>query len=447
MIHKDFQSSPALPRLVIAPNRRFLATEDGRPFFWLADTAWWLFRLPPPQLDEYLDQRARQGFNLIQVHCGVSRPDYAGNLPFEQSDPSRPNEAFWRTIDQIVIQAQVRRMYVALVPMWGDEYAKAFGGNAGAAEAFGYWVGSRYTAQTHILWIASGEYDAINNFVLPITPDQKRMLNAAAEGLRRAHQGRQLMTIHPGVARASSLDFHAAEWLDFNMLQSGHMNDSNAYQLPENHELVAADTARLPTKPVLDGEPFYEDTPDGIWVHRSILGPRADAAAMRRKAYWAVFAGACGHTYGHNNVFSFFVSAYPGQVVDLPEGPGQRGDWRASLQAEGAFQMKHLRALIESRSYFDRIPDDLLVTSDPGTGLARIKATRNESGTWALLYLPFGQPVSLDFNRLASRNMKAAWFNPRLGSIQPDSAQRAAGDDVFTPPTTGEDWVLTLDLV
>jgi Protein of unknown function (DUF4038) len=36
----DFQK---LPRLKIHENKRFLMTEDGHPFFYLADTAWELF--------------------------------------------------------------------------------------------------------------------------------------------------------------------------------------------------------------------------------------------------------------------------------------------------------------------------------------------------------------------------------------------------------------------
>ncbi len=32
-----------LPNLKISPNKRFLVTADGKPFFWLGDTAWELF--------------------------------------------------------------------------------------------------------------------------------------------------------------------------------------------------------------------------------------------------------------------------------------------------------------------------------------------------------------------------------------------------------------------
>ncbi|MHC1767110.1 MAG: DUF4038 domain-containing protein [Verrucomicrobiia bacterium] len=37
---------PDLPRVQVSENRRFLVTADGKPFFWLADTAWWIRPLP-----------------------------------------------------------------------------------------------------------------------------------------------------------------------------------------------------------------------------------------------------------------------------------------------------------------------------------------------------------------------------------------------------------------
>ena len=119
------------------------------------------------------------------------------------------------------------------------------------------------------------------------------------------------MTIHSGIAYTSSRDFHNESWLDFNMPQSGHENDREAYRHPENHTSIAADYRLSPTKPVLDGEPFYEDTPDGVWVYRSTNRLRGDAAVVRRKAYWAVFAGVCGHTYGHNEACICWFRAPP----------------------------------------------------------------------------------------------------------------------------------------
>jgi hypothetical protein len=287
-----------LPRLKVSDNKRFLVTETGQPFFWLGDTAWWIRHLPPLPLEHYLSTRTKQGFNVIQVHCGFSVTNHAGAAAFVNNEPESPNEPFWRDLDHLVARAREHRLYVALVPMWGDEYGRAFGTNATRAFAFGRWIGRRYAAEPHVVWIVSGEYDAINGYKLPIQPAQKQLLIAVAQGLRDAHGGRQLMTIHPGVARSSAVDFHEEPWLAFNMLQSGHLIDSTANGLPENHTLIANAYLRKPIKPVLDGEPIHEDTPNAVWLVKHINGPRAGPDVVRRKAYWAVFSGACGHTYG-----------------------------------------------------------------------------------------------------------------------------------------------------
>ena len=55
-------SALAAPRLKVSGNKRFLLTDDGKPFFWLGDTAWELFhRLNRDEADHYLRTRAEQG--------------------------------------------------------------------------------------------------------------------------------------------------------------------------------------------------------------------------------------------------------------------------------------------------------------------------------------------------------------------------------------------------
>ena len=436
-----------LSRLKVSDNKRFLITEKGEPFFWLGDTAWMLRTIPPAEADRYMSNRVQHRFNVIQVQCGFNVTDYAGNRPFFVDNTDTPNEAFWRNIDTIVRKAEDRWLYIALVPMWGEEYGKAFGSDLQKAYRFGQWIGKRYAAHSHVLWIISGEYDAINSYRLPISAEQKSVFISMARGLREAHNGTQLMTIHPGAALTSSKDFHEEPWLDFNMLQSGHFIDSAAYKMPDTYELIARDYALAHIKPVLDGEPIYEDTPDGIWVHRDTNRPRAGAIAVRRKAYCAVFAGAFGHTYGHNDVWGFFEPTYPGQIQTLPKGPGQRSSWKTALDAPGAAQMKHLRRLMESRSHLDRIPDQTIIAAGQSGGLEHIQATRASDGTWALVYLPAGKPVTIAMDKLAGLKVEASWFDPRTGETKSIGTFPNSGNHEFTPPTSGEDndWVLVLE--
>src|SRR5688572_2014358 len=77
----------AAPRLKISDNHRFLVYEDGRPFFYLGDTAWELFhRLKREDADTYLKDRAMKGFTVIQAVAiaeleGHTDPNPYGHLP------------------------------------------------------------------------------------------------------------------------------------------------------------------------------------------------------------------------------------------------------------------------------------------------------------------------------------------------------------------------------
>src|SRR6185295_9859011 len=88
----------ALPRLVVAGNHRFLATAEGKPFFWLGDTAWELFhRLSREEAGRYLANRARLRFTVIQAVVlaeldGLHAPNAYGERPLVDDDPTKPNE-------------------------------------------------------------------------------------------------------------------------------------------------------------------------------------------------------------------------------------------------------------------------------------------------------------------------------------------------------------------
>jgi hypothetical protein len=102
------------------------------------------------------------------------------------------------------------------------------------------------------------------------------------------------------------------------MFQSGHRRygqrkgDGDYSESDENEEdnwrYVAATRTLTPLKPVLDGEPSYEGIPQGL---HDVTQPRWQAADCRRYAYWSVFAGACGHTYGNNSIMQFYRPCLP----------------------------------------------------------------------------------------------------------------------------------------
>ena len=86
---------------------------------------------------------------------------------------------------------------------------------------------------------------------------------------------------------------------------------------------------------------------------------RFDDYDSRQAAYWALMAGACGHTYGHNSVFQMWTpEKEPWLWANTP--------WQESLDHAGAFQMGHVRRLFESRPFHELVPDQETLASEAG---------------------------------------------------------------------------------
>ena len=421
--------------LRISANQRFLVREDGAPFFYLGDTAWELFhRSNLEEANFYLQTRAAQQFNVIQAvvlaeYGGLTIPNANGDLPLQNNDPATPNEAYFAHVDAIVERAAQLGMWVGMLPTWGDKWNRKWGEGPEIftpknAHIYGEWLGRRYQ-NAPIIWIVGGDR--------PIeTEAQKMVICAMARGLRAGDEGRHLITFHPNGDQSSATWLHDEAWLDFNMQQNGH--DINT----EVWNRIGADYARVPTKPVLDGEPLYEEHPIAFDAAKNGCSSAAD---VRKFAYWDVFAGAFGHTYGDHTIW---------QMHEAKRGAGVNSPisfWRDALFAEGATQMRHLRALIESRPFLSRIPDADFVTSAPQDAASHVAATRDENGSYALVYSALGQPFSVDASRLAGAKLRAHWFDPRTGetNFAGEFARKKSED--WTPPSSGDgrDWVLILD--
>ena len=98
-------------KLYIVPDKRVITRGDGKPFFWLGDTAWELFhRLTKEEADYYLKRRAEQGFTVIQAVAlaefdGLTQPNQYGQLPLKNNDPTQPNELYFQHVDYVINKA------------------------------------------------------------------------------------------------------------------------------------------------------------------------------------------------------------------------------------------------------------------------------------------------------------------------------------------------------
>jgi hypothetical protein len=429
-----------MQRITVSANRRFLITEDGAPFFWLGETAWGMFqRLDEAETRHYLETRRDQGFNVIQAVAlaeadGLRVPNASGDLPLIDLDPARPNEAYFRHMDWAIRYAESLGLYIGLLPTWGDKVTQMWGlgpviFDVDTAYSFGRYLAERYREQTNIIWILGGDRPAVHE-----DRDYAPVWRAMAAGIRAVLGHRALIAFHPCGGRSSSMWLHHEPWLDVNMWQSGHM-----VQDAPNWTMIADDYALHPPKPTMDSEPNYEDHPINAFTRQWIpeYGYYRDLD-VRKQAYRAVFAGACGHTYGHHAVWQFY--APPRLAVNYPDRT-----WQEALRRPGAEQLRHLRTLIESRPFLARIPDQSLLV-DPGDGAEHGQATRDSAGTYALIYLPpLNRPVQIDPSKLAGDTLIARWYDPRTGQTHDHGTIRREVQSIQTPDA-GQDWVLMLDV-
>lgn len=422
-------------RLQVAQNQRYLQYQDGTPFFYLGDTAWELFhRLNREEATLYLEDRARKGFTVIQAVAlaeldGLTAPNPYGALPLVDNDPARPNEAYFAHVDFIVEKAESLGMFVGLLPTWGKYWktgdAKIF--TEANARGYGQYLGRRYKDRA-VIWILGGDQNVA-------TSDERAIVDAMASGLKAGDEGRHLMTFHPRGPGQSSLQLHDAAWLDFHMTQSSHAardHDTGLY--------ADRDLALSPLRPTLDGEPRYEGIPVGFYLRDHNRLDRFDDDDVRQAAWWSVMAGACGHTYGNNNIWQMWQ---PGRAPIISASV----PWREALDHPGARQMGLLRRFMEARAFHTLLPDQSLIANGPLTGGAKIRAARARDGSFALVYSPRGEPFTIDKGVIKALRVKEVWFDPRYGVSYEFHTTDNQGYQTYTPPTTGrgQDWVLLLE--
>lgn len=417
---------------------RYLVTDRRQPFFYLGDTAWELFhRLTREEADTYLRDRAAKGFTVIQAVAlaefdGLSAPNAYGHTPLRNNDPTQPNEDYFRHVDFIVNKAEELGLYIGMLPTWGDKVNKKWGVGPEIftpdnARIYGEFLGRRYRGKP-IIWILGGDRPVENDIHLAVW-------RAMAEGLRKGDGGEHLITYHPMGGQSSSQWLHEEEWLDFNMLQSGH----HARPIP-NYEMIERDYRLQPVKPCMDGEPNYEDHPIN-WDPKNGWFSDHD---VRRAAYWALLAGAHGHTYGCHDIWQMFDPQKRQPVAHA------RTPWKEALHLPGASQMRYVKALILSRPPLLRVPDQSLIAGEPGKGLEHVRAARGADGSYAFIYLPVPKSVTVNTEKLGGKTLRAWWFNPRNGQAQPIGEFARRGEREFAPPggeSHEEDWVLVLDEV
>ncbi|BAV05169.1 Putative collagen-binding domain of a collagenase [Filimonas lacunae] len=431
----------ALPGLKVSANHRYLLTADGDPFFWLGDTGWLLFsKLTREEAVQYLEDRKAKGFNVIQamVLHTVKAKNVYGDSALVGKNVARPlikkEHDYWQHVDYIVKAAESRGIYVAMVPVWGSDVK---GGlvNSKQAKTYATFLANRYKGFSNIIWMNGGDIKG---------SDSIQVWNTIGSTLYQLDKN-HLVTFHPRGRYSSSAWFHNQSWLSFNVFQSGHRDYSQDTSRGEWHygednwKYVQRDFKLQPAKPSFDAEPIYENIPHGL---HDTLAAKWNAGDVRRYGYWSVFAGGCGYTYGNNAVMQM-------RKADETEtgAYGARDYWFDAINNPGASQMIHIKQLLLSRPYLERVPDATLIAEGTqGERYNYLAATRGKK--YAFVYTYTGRNITIAPGKIQGNTIKAQWYNPRNGEYIAIETYANTATKTFDPPgepAAGNDWVLVLD--
>lgn len=455
------------PIQVSKENPHYLGFQDGKPFFWLADTGWeMLHRLNRAETETYLENRKEKGFNVIQtvlisefIHSD-KLTNYYNDSIFRNENPEKPlitsgnnpeNDAeydYWDHVDFAVKTAESIGLYLALVPSWGEWVTprtdKALFNSKEQAYKYGWFIGNRYRNCPNIIWILGGDRH----------PDESKngieLWRAMAEGIAdgtnniskmdgKADYSTTLMTHHS--FSSSSKWFHNDEWLDFHTWGSYHAEVNNT----RSFQAAIADWHLPNPKPSLNSEPCYEGHGINYAIDDNGVFTSTD---VRLAAYWSVFSGAAGFTYGAQPIWQF--------TDDSRKKHSQQTftNWQKGMDMPGAFQVGFLKKLMESHPMTEMIPDQSLIVAGQGDCGSYACAIRGKS--FAYVYIPTGNKTTIRLGIFAGKIVKASWFDPRTGETTAIGEFENSGDKNFEVPGMskelawlksgrGCDWVLVLE--
>ncbi len=235
-------------------------------------------------------------------------------------------------------------------------------------------------------------------------------------------------------------------------VEQGLMNEKEAvaYGIEENTEednwrFVEASQAKTPLKPVIDDEPIYEDIPQGLHDPNETRWNQHD---VRRYAYWSVFAGSFGHSYGHNDIMQFIRPGYGASFG----ADGRKKAWWDALEDPGFNQMKYLKNLMLTFPFFERVPDQSVIAGTNGERYDRAIATRGND--YLLVYNYSGRPMQIDLSKISGAKKNAWWYSAKDGkleyigefdskvtSFQHDSGYLSGNDQVLIVVDSAKDYV------
>jgi hypothetical protein len=421
--------APTAAGLIDGPIRvsgdgRYFVLRDGRPFFWLGDTAWPLFaQYTKDQAEAYFANRGQKGFTVVQgvlawglgsgFEGKVPLANANGDKPWLNDDPRTPNEAYFRHVDALLEAANEQGLVLAMLPTWGYYVNDVPVIDAAKARVYGRWLGARYKNAPNVIWVNGGDR---------IATGFEDVYRELARGLVEGDGGAHLITYHPCGWRSSSQYFHGDGWLGFDMIETWT-------EWSKVYPAVLADTFLSPRKPVVLGEGAYENGPE---YPQGPITP----LIVRRQAWWTVMAGGFP-TYGQDQMWRM--------------APG----WDKTFDTPGASQVAKMKEIVSTLPWWEMTPDQGLFATGVGSERTLNTALRSYRGDKALAYISSQCTFTLHLDKIAAKNVRVTWIDPKSGERRDAGAFLTGNENgkqfpeartqTFTVPGHWEDAALLLE--
>ncbi|MBP3961516.1 DUF4038 domain-containing protein [Paenibacillus lignilyticus] len=408
--------------LQIAADQRSFQDGEGKPVFWLGDTAWACpGRATWEEWVDYVDIRSTQGFNVIQLNSlpqhdafqpifrGERRPfallnDESADGRIFNWDYDAIQDVYFDRLKKMIAYANDKGMVIALIVLWFEHVPNSRldvipvhpGMTVQQAIRYGSYLIEKLE-ELNIVWVVSGDDEFKGEGVAAF-------YNEVGLAMKEAEPYGRLITTHP--VHKSGDTYHHAGWLDFNMVQSGH-----GLNQEYNLGLIREEWDKQPPKPVLNAEPCYEHHP------MSGRERRFDRHGVRRAGWRSVLEGSLtGITYGAHWIWNW------AKIGEAPLGGAPSAySWKDAIELPGAYDLVRMMQLLTTLPWFNLRPTSERVRSKhPFT----ISVASTEDGSLLLAYLPEKCEICLDVSGLAVEGKTAIWWNPERG-------ERIAASDQF----------------
>jgi hypothetical protein len=435
-------SSAAYP-VKVSANGRYLVDQNNTPFLIAGDNPHALVTMVSlADAARYFDDRQAYGFNAMWIDVLVAGPyrpyspedgaTYDGIRPFTgyvpggtdtaHYDLTKPNEAYFARVDQMLTLAANHGMVAFLDPIETGQWVPTLRNNGpDAAYAYGRYLGNRYKHFNNIIWLNGNDFESWQD------PGDDAAVQAVAKGIRSADPG-SLQTVELNYQNSSSFD--DPTWVPLVQINGTYAYSPTYIQMLHSYN-------QTPIAPTYLLEAHYELEKVGEpWDY-------GNPSVLRREGYWAMLSGGKGQLYGNAFIWTFM--------------PG----WQYYLDTPGATQFTIWKKFFESLPWQDLVPDQAHAVVTAGLGTfenmqTRVSksdfctASKTPDGSFVVAYMPTAREITVNMASLKAQ-AGARWFDPSNGRYTtiPGGPFANTGTRQFTPPGNNHDgdsdWVLLLD--